>query len=368
MKIGIDASRVTNNQPTGVENYAFHIIEYLMKILPEHIEVVLYSREPLKEPFVDLPKQWSSKVLRWPPKRLWTQIRLSFEMLMHRPDVLFIPAHVFPLIHPKKTIMTVHDVAAFRFPASYNWFERWYSLWSARYAARKLWKVITPTVFSKKELIEYVGVDRGNIHVTPLGMCKEFGVAHVSVSADAVRSKYGITKPYIMSVGRLEKKKNTVRMIEAFDEIKKQHDIQLLLIGKPGHGYEDVQKALQNSPYKEDIITPGFVPEEDVVTLLSQAQLFLFPSLYEGFGIPVLEAFTMDIPVVASKGNSLEEVGGDAVLYVDPSDVSDIANTTIRVLGDEQLRTNMIAKGRRQCLLFSWKQTAQKTKEILLSD
>jgi len=152
MKIGIDASRANDEKKTGVGWYAYHVIQQMKKQTPRDVEVILYTNKPLRGDLADLPENWKENILRWPPKRLWTQIRLSLEMLVHRVDVLFVPAHVVPIIRPKKTVMTVHDIAALKFPDSYNWFERWYSVWSARVALKKLWRVITPSEFTKREL------------------------------------------------------------------------------------------------------------------------------------------------------------------------------------------------------------------------
>src|SRR3989338_7400368 len=174
MIIGIDASRANNEQKTGVGWYAYHLIQELKKTnsqfpIPNY-RVVLYSDRPLEGELAHLPEHWESKVLRWPPKRLWTQMRLSWEMLVRPPDVLFIPAHVFPIIHPKKTVMTVHDVAAVRFPETYNWFELWYTIWSAKTALKKLWKIIVPSEFTKTEL-SAMSADKNsqNVVVIPHG-------------------------------------------------------------------------------------------------------------------------------------------------------------------------------------------------------
>ena len=157
MVIGIDASRANNKNKTGVEWYTWHLIKNLKKIsgtqAGRNIQFVLYSREKLTGEIAKLPENWTAKVLSWPPKRLWTQIRLSLEMLISPPDVLFVPSHVFPIIHPKKTVMTIHDVAALRFPESYNKFQRWYTIWSAKTGLKKLWKIIVPSNFTKNELL-----------------------------------------------------------------------------------------------------------------------------------------------------------------------------------------------------------------------
>lgn len=367
MKLAIDASRANNEERTGVENYAFHVIQELKKILPEHVEVILYSREQLKGGLSDLPKNWTSKVLHWPPKRLWTQVRLSFEMLHTKPDVLFIPAHVFPLIHPQKTIMTVHDVAAARYPHTYNWFERWYSTWSAKYAVSKLWRVITPSEFTKQELVTLYNADPKKIFVTPLGFDINYKIPISDTSKQKILTKFGITKPYIVFLGRLEEKKNTHRLVEAFTLIKQKHDIQLVLGGKPGFGYEKTLQNIVKSPYREDIIQTGWLSREDAQHILSGARALTTPSLYEGFGLTVLEGFACRVPVVAAKGGSLEEVGGTAALYVDAENTEEIAQTIIHVLDDDTLRHELINKGTERLTAFDWKTTAEKTFEILFS-
>jgi len=368
MIIGIDASRANDDKKTGVGWYAYNTIQEFKKIIPDNVRVVLYSRESLKGDLAVLPENWSVKVLKWPPKRFWTQMRLSWEMLFHSPNVLFIPAHVFPIIHPKKTVMAIHDIAAVKFPGSYNWFERWYTIWSAKYALKKLWKIITISKFTKNELKNEFGA-RGalvcadnlnleKVKITYLGYNKEYKEA--SENINEVLKKYNIEKPYLFSVGRLEKKKNTIRIIKAFERIRhKTDDLKLVLVGSPGHGYEKVKDAIENSAYKEDIIVPGWVENNDLPALMQGADVFVFPSLYEGFGIPVLEAFVSGTPVVASPGAS-QEIGGDACEYVDPLDVDDI------VRGIEKARQgNNIKRGKERVKNFSWEKCARETWEVL---
>src|SRR3989338_2027149 len=379
MIIGIDASRANNEQKTGVGWYAYHIIQELKKTnsqfpIPNY-RVVLYSDRPLEGELAHLPEHWESKVLRWPPKRLWTQMRLSWEMLVRPPDVLFIPAHVFPIIHPKKTVMTVHDIAAERFPESYNWFERWYSLWSARYAVKNLWKIIVPSEFTKKELLNQESRIKNqgkNIVVIHHGYDERYRKIENQTDIERILNRYSIKKPFILSIGRLEEKKNTRRIVEAFNRLKINHNFQfsifnfqLVLVGQAGHGYEKVKTAIETSPNKSDIIIPGWVGPDELPYLMNAASVFVFPSLYEGFGLPVLEAFACGTPVVASKGTSLEEVGGDAAVYVEPENVEDIANGIERLLSDKSLREEKIQKGFERVKNFSWEQCARETMRSL---
>lgn len=368
MKLAIDASRANAIQKTGVESYAYHVIQELKKITPSDVEVVLYSRETLQGDLAELPKNWSSIVLRWPPKRLWTQLRLSLEMLLHKPDVLFVPAHVVPIVHPKKTVMTVHDVAALKYPETYNRFERWYSLHSAKQAAQKLWKIITISEFTKSEIHHFVKDVKAKIEVIPLACDDSFKVIEDEEIIEAVKQKYNITKPFILSVSRLEHKKNTHRIVQAFDILKETQNIQLVLVGKPGHGYEHVLRALDASPNKKDIILPGWVDEVDIVPLMNAAKVFAFPSLYEGFGIPLLESFACSTPVVASSGTSLEEVGGNAALYADPKNVEDIAEKITTLLTDQNICSDLQAAGLERSKDFSWNECSKATLETLLSE
>lgn len=417
MIIGIDASRANHEQKTGVEWYAFFVIQELKKIfnqptsppmrgsergsgnksssvysadpsepplIGEEIHVVLYSDEPLKGELAILPSNWSSKVLHWPPKRLWTQLRMSYEMLVHPPDVLFIPAHVFPLIHPKKTVMTVHDVAALRFPHSYNWFERWYSTWSAKYAVQKLWQVIVPSEFTKTELISLFtvlplvgGGKEGvlplgkNISVVPHGFDNKFKEKKSEREITTVLKKYHIKKPFVFSIGRLEEKKNTVRIIQAFQmwkELYHHDDFQLLLVGKFGYGGEKVKKIIAESTVQKDIIHPGYVEQEDIPALFQAAEFFFFPSLYEGFGIPVLEAFASGVPVITSKNTSTEEIAEGAALLIHPEDTDDMVGALEDLSKLPHLRQTLIEKGKSRAQDFSWQKCAENTANILIKN
>jgi len=384
MIIGIDASRANHQERTGVEEYSFQIIQHLKKITPDNIRVVLYTDKPLQGELANLPENWSVKVLDWPPRRFWTQIRLSWEMLTNSPDVLFIPAHVFPIIHPRKTVMTIHDIAAVKFPESYSWFERWYTLCSSKQAVKKLWKVIVPSEFTKQELISNFQFPISNkIAVISHGYDREkfkLKTGDYSPLAPPGRegnfstllNKYKITQPFIISIGRLEEKKNTVKIIKSFENLKivlklKIKNLKLVLVGKPGFGYEKVKEAISNSQFKTDIVVPGWVDEEDLPKLLHTAEVFVFPSLYEGFGLPILEAFACGVPVVASKGNSLEEVGGDACEYVDAMNVEEISEAINKLLQNADFRMQNVKNGLERVKEFSWEKCAEETMKILLN-
>ena len=372
MIIGIDASRANRAQKTGVEWYAFFLIQELKKIVPDNIQVVLYSEIPLVGELAKLPKNWTSKVLKWPPKRIWTQCRLSIEMLIFPPDVLFIPAHVFPYIHPKKTIMTVHDIAGIRFPESYNTFEKWYSTWSAKKALQKLYKIITPSQFTKDELLDVFGKKyQDKISVVHLAYNTDFDKKKKidNIKDNIVLNKYKINKPYILSIGRIETKKNTGTSIDAFSlwKKKKKTNHQFVLIGKSGFGYDDIIEKINKSEFKKDINEIGYVDSEDLPVLLKSADVLLFPSLYEGFGIPALEAMASGVPVVATRGTSVEEIGKDSLWYAGGTDAKSIAKTLNEVFENKEEKEKKQKHGLEYVKEFSWEKMAKKTLSVLLN-
>lgn len=373
MRIGIDASRANTVNRTGVEEYVFQVCKYSSTQVLKYpgAEVILYTREPLIPELVSIISDTVQvKVLRWPPKRLWTQIRLSWEMLVHPPDMLFVPGHVFPLIHPKKTVMTVHDVAAKAFPQSYSWFERWYSLWAARNAVKRLWKVIVPSEFTRQELETS---NSSLVSVIPLAHDKKYRVIEDKKPIEDVLQKYSIKKPFLLSVGRLETKKNTKRIIQAFNKLKSNHqsptspagrqvsNLQLVLVGGRGHGYQKVLQEIKTSPYKNDIILTGFVSDEDLPYIMNAAEVFVFPSLYEGFGIPILEAFACGTPVVTSNTTSCKEVAGDAAVLVDPFSVESISGGI-----EEAMKGEKVASAVERAKEYSWEETAKQIIDVLM--
>jgi glycosyltransferase involved in cell wall biosynthesis len=294
---------------------------------------------------------------------------MSYEMLFHAPDVLFVPAHVFPLIHPKKTVMTVHDIAALRFPKIYNRFEQWYSLWSAKYAVKKLWRVIVPSTFTKNELKTLIDSDQKNIIVVHHGFDQKFTERKSEFEIQEALKKYKIQKPFFLSLGRIEEKKNTLGTVRAFEMLKEVHprdDLQLVLIGKPGYGGEKVGEAIHTSKFAKNILHPGYVEQRDIPAIFQAAEAFVFPSFYEGFGIPVLESFASGVPVITSKNSSTEEIAGDGAVLVDPQDIKGITDAMHALCSDINLRKKLIEKGHIRVQNFSWEKCAEETLKVLL--
>lgn len=375
--IGIDASRAFLAKRTGIEEYSYQIIKHLRNELAKE-QVVLYVRkqsavsyrQSASEIDFELPENWRVKEL-WGP-RLWTQGGLALEMWLHPPDVLFVPAHTVPWIHPRETVVTVHGLEYELCPEAYSRWERIYMRWSIKHSCRWASKVIAVSENTKRDLMRLYNVPEEKIRVV------YEGIPNFQFSIFNFQSKFQISKPYFLFIGRIEARKNVARMIEAFDAFKKKcgTDHVLALAGKPGFGYEKIVNCKLNIEHSPDVLELGYVSEEEKWELLRNAEGFLFPSLYEGFGLPILEAQSVGVPVLTSITSSLPEVAGGPArnasrsdagggVFVNPESVEDIALGIEKLALDRGFRSAIIEGGRKNVDRFSWEKCAREIAEML---
>lgn len=366
MRIGIDASRAFLKRRTGIEEYSYQVIKHLRDEIPTE-SVTLYvpkklvfenGRMRFMLPVIDyeLPPAWKVRGL-WAP-RFWTQGRLSLEMFFNAPDILFIPAHTVPIIHPKKTVVTIHGLEYEFSPESYSFWERLYMRWSIRHSVRAANQVIAVSKNTKRDLIRLYAVPEKKIQVIYEGSSRPL------MNEGVVQQR---AKPYFFFVGRLETRKNIVRMIEAFEMFKEKTSLphELMLAGKPGYGHEAIQEKLRTSEYRESIHEVGYVNDAEKQRLLKNTEAFLFPSLYEGFGLPVIEAQSVGVPVITSNTSSLPEIAGEGALLVDPTSVSALAEAMENIVQNHQRRADIIDEATRNADRFSWAQCAREVASLL---
>lgn len=378
MVVAIDASRAASVQKTGVGWYCHHLLQHLKDVIPDDVGVVLYSDQPLPEELRPWPQNWQERVLkrRGP---MWSQLVLANAALRDRPDVLFIPAHVIPFgltFAPRSKrptlITTIHDVVFKQFPDSYSTRERWYADHATQLAVRHADRIIVPTEAVKRDLERYYGCGLEKMVVVHHGVAipvfPERAARVEGQRGDGLRQAQAITEaaPLLLYVGRLERKKNVARMVEAFSRIASQHpDLRFVLAGPPGFGYEEVRAAIDRSSVRDRIIETGWVDQTQYHQFLSSASVFLFPTLGEGFGLPILEAMAAGVPVITSSGGAHGEVAGDAALLVDPESTEEIAAAIDRTLRDANLRSDLVRQGQQRVTQFTWTRSAQHTWNVL---
>jgi len=368
MLIGIDASRATTARRTGTETYSLHLIRALIGLGTEHRFRLYIAQIP---GFSEKPGIWgdSPELRAIPFPRLWTHVRLSAEMLTRPPDVLFVPAHVLPLIHPRRSVVTVHDLGYLHFPTAHRTVDRLYLDWSTRWNAQQATALLADSAATKADLARAYRVDPAKVHVVYLGRDETLAPVADPAALAEMRERYGIAGRYLLYVGTLQPRKNLGRVIEAFAAIYQDWGsggLQLVLAGKRGWLYDDLFAQVDRLGLAGRVIFPGYIPDEDLPALLSGATAFVFPSLYEGFGIPVLEAGACGVPVITSNTSSLPEVAGDAALLVDPHDVDAIAAAMYRLVTDDALRAELARRGQENVKRFSWEKCARETLAVIL--
>lgn len=415
MLIGIDASRANKNQKTGTEWYAYHLIRELAKI-DNRNQYILYTDRPLRDGLVNLCSatpdsqvalpdrrgrqvlnsphgNFRGQLLKWPWRWFWTQGRLSLAMLFNSPDVLYVPSHTLPIIHPKRSVVTIHDVgfkrqadlysdqtdagnrgkllntlARLATRGRYGASQSDYLEWSTNYILKHAAKVITISDFSKQEIADLFNADPEKLSVVHNGYNRQDYRRRSEDEVGRVLKKHGLRKPYILCVGRVEKKKNTARLIEAFAMVKVEHpDLRhrLVLIGDTAHGYGEIREIINQYELENQVILAGWVGEDDLPAIYSGAELFIFPSNYEGFGIPLLEAMACGAPMAASKAGAIPEVAGQAAIFFDPNNPADIADKIIDLILSESLRQKLVLEGGKRVSEFGWDIAARQVLEIL---
>lgn len=365
MLIGIDASRANKGKKTGTEWYAYQIINNL-KLIDRVNQYVLYTRESLPARPAELPDNFSTKVLHWPLVFIWTHLRLSWEMVINPPDILFVPAHSVPLIHRGRTVVTIHDLGFLHNPQIYHPLARIYHRFSAWWSVRYAFKIITISEFTKQDIIKNYKVNPDKISVIPLGLDKsKYKIITDKNRLKQVQDKYNLTRPYFFYIGRLEKKKNIEFLINAFNQLAVDYpDYDLVLAGSLSYGGDKIMRLIKASSKVKHL---GYIEEEDVPPLLNAAQAFVFPSLFEGFGLPIIQAMACGCPVISSNATSLPEVGGKAAWYINPNNRDELIALMKKMAINNEARQQLIDAGLNRAKQFDWQQVAVKTLAVLLS-
>lgn len=371
MRVGINA-RYLQNARSGIARYIYSLLANLKEV-DQSNEYMLFlgSNKLISDDikklgfYTDISKiPTANQIL----KMAWQHFYIPLRIKSLKIDVFHEPTFIMPFFKKCPTVTTVHDLAYKFLPECYTLRNRLYLGQLMRRSIKLSDRIIVISEHAKKDVLMNFRVKEEKVKVIYLAVDGSFhSIKDKRQERLAqVKAKYGIAKYFILTVSLISPRKNLVNLIKAFSELKKNRGIahQLVVVGKKGWLYEDVFREAARSEYWQDIIFCNFVSHDDLVLLYNAAEVFVYPSLYEGFGLPLLEAMACECPVVSSNRSSLFEVASDAAILVDPYDFSEFSGAIWKVITDASLKESLIEKGKMRVKFFSWKRTAAETARI----
>ncbi|MFA5925427.1 MAG: glycosyltransferase family 1 protein [Parcubacteria group bacterium] len=370
MRIGIDA-RFYGSVGKGLGRYTEKLIKYLEIIDSENQYFIFLRRKNWNE---YEPKNKNFKKIMADIPWYGFREQLFFPRMLNKYslDLVHFPHFNVPFLFGRKFVVTIHDLILFHFPTKrasalspmLYWIKNACYRWAISRAIRKSESIIAVSEFTKRDILENFSVDPDKIIVTYQAADKE--QALIAQPADEILKKYGIIKPYLLYVGNAYPHKNLESLVAAFREVLKRHPgLHLVMVGKEDYFYRRLKESVSSQKIK-NVIFPDYVSDSDLSAVYRGAKLYVFPSLYEGFGLPPLEAMAKSIPVVSSNASCLPEILENAAYYFDPRGTAGMADSIEKTLTDNGLRKELIEAGRARIKKFSWEKLAGKTLEIYL--
>jgi glycosyltransferase involved in cell wall biosynthesis len=365
MRIAYDA-RPLIEPTTGIGRYVRSLLEALLGC-PEVQEILLCSPRKIETGSVlgRDPRVRERIQLGW-KGNIWLQAFIPLFLEKCKPDLFHATLFLTPLLARCPSVVNIYDLTAYRYPGTMEAKNRWLLRVLIPRAVSRAEKIITLSEFTRQEIGERWPQASHKIVVVPgapyVSTELQPGVSKVQ-DPDRILSQYGVQRPYLLYVGTLEPRKNIVRMLRAFELLNQMgtRGVQLVLVGSEGWGFKEFRQAWQSSPVRHAIRYIGYVPDTVLGILYRHADVFLYLSLYEGFGLPPLEAMAAGTCVVASNRASLPECLGDAAVLAEPFDTEAVANAVSRLLEDEGLRMDYVRRGLQRAGIYSWRKSAEKT-------
>lgn len=365
MLIAVEAGFAWRNR-AGTGMYARSLFRAMEKLAPEH--TYRYLADPFGSGRAQ-PGAGKSRLRRLATglgRMAWLQASLPLQILECRADVFHGPAAVGPFWQPCPTVLTVLDLVLVRHPETADPVWRWYALAALRLALPRAAAVIAISASTCHDVLHHFGLPPDRVHIVHCAHDDSFCVVPDRAGVAAAAAGLGLPERFVLYVGTLEPRKNVPRLLEAFRRLKEEHRLphKLVLVGEKGWRYDAIFRQVQQLCLEQDVLFTGYLDDAVLPLVYNAAELFVFPSLYEGFGLPVLEAMACGCPVVTANVSSLPEVAADAALCVDPYDVVAIAQAMAAVLTQPDTRADLVRRGLRQASLFSWERAAHETLEV----
>ncbi len=375
MRIGIDIRCLAEGKRTGVEEYTLALLSGLFKRCPEN-EYILFFNAWKKTPDFSWATKYPNvtvKMFHFPNKllnfSLWYLRFPKLDTLVGGTDIFFLPNLNFAAVsHKTKLVVTAHDLSFELFPDTFSLKRRiWHFFIHFKRLVLSADRVMAVSESTKNDLIDYYGVPKEKITVIYSGIGEQFHtMSHNDTDLIRVQEKYHLPYRFILSLATLEPRKNIPALISAYDALQAQghptlSKYSLVIAGTRGWKYEETFAAIAHSPYKDKIILPGFIADEDKTALYNLASIFVYPSFYEGFGFPPLEAMACGVPVIASHSSSLPEIMGDAGILIDPYQPDELFQALKQTLLDPVLTDTLRKKSQVRAKNFRWEKTVQET-------
>jgi glycosyltransferase involved in cell wall biosynthesis len=363
VRIAIDARKLHD---FGIGTYVQNLLRHLAR-LDADTEYVLFCRREDREALSALGPNFRPAVESAAPYSILEQISVPARLLRERVDLFHSPHYVLPPLTACKSVVTIHDCIHLMFPQylpnklAYG-YAKTFMWWAAHGSGR----VLTVSEASKRDILRYFHIPEQKITVIHNGLDDRFRTPPPEAEVHRVRERFQLQEQFVLYAGNVKPHKNVERLIEAFHHLRTIGftQLKLLIIGNDISRYATLRRAIHTHNLHKYVRVLGFVPDQTLAILYRLASVFVFPSLYEGFGLPPLEAMACGTPVVTSNVSSLPEVVGDAAVLVDPYDARSIAEGIRRVLVDESLRRDLQARGVAHAHSFSWEQAARRVREI----
>jgi glycosyltransferase involved in cell wall biosynthesis len=362
--IGIDATLVRGDRITGIERTIIELLKQFDKFQNQKYKMEVFCHPGSKKMFKGISSN-DNLIMNYSPFKnriLTEQIWLPWISKKKNLDLMFFTTLGPSLLYKGNFIVHVHDAIPWLYPDTLSKGMKYYyrPLLEKAIQSSKLTKITTVSNHSKGDLQKLFNIPEDKIAVVYGGVSENFSSSFVDKNHDdRLLKKYGVSGEYIISIATLEPRKNIGKLIQAFSDMKKSNssfsNLKLVLVGRKGWETNFVI----DEEIKKDIILTGFVDDNDLPNLLASAELFVLPSLYEGFGLPLLEAMNCGVACVVSNTSSLPEVGGDAAIYFDPNDTQDVIRKITDVLSNTTLKESMIIRGHSRVKSFSWENTAK---------
>lgn len=369
MKIAIHAADLDHNRIDGTRVYLFNMLKNFGKFDKDN-HFLIYHRDFFNRHLTP-PEFKNYSVKKIPFPFLWTQTRFAFEIFRDKPDILWMPVHNMPIIRRKKLkiVITVHDLAFKIFPQYFTKKDLVKLNRLTDLAVKNADHIIAVSNSTKNDILKfYSEINAEKISVIYHGFDRELFQREIpQEESESILKSYDLrTKSYLLYVGAIQPRKNLEVLIEAFEKIKSDYEgLKLVIAGAPAWKSDSTIKKINNSKFKNEIIITGNLEFKKISALYRNAKTFIFPSLYEGFGIPVLEAMASGIPVICARNSSLTEAGGDAAVYFETGNSQELAGCINKILKDESFEKELVQKGSEHVKNFSWEKCAQETLKVL---